>query len=177
MSNNKMDMPIKQTRVNKDLLFEFFLTFSRFEYALKASDFFQRLNTERTKCFKPPNAQPDWDRFAVSLRDSFSADKTDELSEACEYIERSPPFRQVIINDEIFWESPIRPEGEEKIEFLLRMIRCIRNNLFHGGEYNNLEIHEVTERTEKLLTSSLIILKECLALSSVVSNAFDQAII
>ena len=176
MSNNKIDMPIKPTRVNKDLLFEFFLKFSRFEYALKASDFFQRLNTERTKCFKPPNAQPDWDRFAFSLRDSFSADKSDELREACEYIMHLPPYRQVIINDEITWETPIRPEGEEEIEFLLRMIRCIRNNLFHGGKYN-LEVHEATERTEKLLTSSLIILKECLALSPVISNAFDQAII
>ena len=176
MSNN-MDIPIQQTRVDKDLLFEFFLTFSRFEYALKESKFFQRLYTERTKCFKPPNAQPDWDRFAVSLRDSFSADKTDELSEACEYIELSPQFRQVIVNNDIFWETPIRPEGEKQIEFLLRMIRCIRNNLFHGGKYNNLGIQEATERIERLLKSSLIILKECLDLSSVVSNAFDEAII
>lgn len=169
-----MDMPIQQTRVEKDLLFEFFLTFSRFEYALKESDFFQRLNTERSNGFKPPNAQPDWDKFAASLRDSFSSDKTDELSEACEYIELSHPFRQVIINDDICLETPIRPEREKQIEFLLRMIRCIRNNLFHGGEYNNLGIQEATERIERLLKSSLIILKECLALSSVVSNAFDE---
>lgn len=176
MSNN-MDIPIQQTCVEKDLLFEFFLTFSQFEYALKESDFFQRLNTESTNNFKPPSAQPDWDRFAVSLRDSFSSDKTEELSEACEYIELSPPFRQVIINNDIFWETPIRPEEEKQIEFLLRMIRCIRNNLFHGGEYNNLGIQEATERIERLLKSSLIILKECLALSSIVRNAFDEAII
>jgi hypothetical protein len=176
MSDNRKNMLIKQTRVNKELLFEFFLTFLRFEYALKASDFFQRLNTERTKGFKPPNAQPDWYRFAVSLRDSFCADKTDELSEACDYIIHSPPYRQVIINDDVAWETPIRPEGEEEIEFILKMIRCIRNNLFHGGKYN-IEVHETIERTEKLLTSSLIILKECLALSTAVGNAFDQAII
>jgi hypothetical protein len=172
-----MDVPIQQTQVDKDLLFEFFLTFSRFEYALKESDFFKRLNTERTNCFKPPNAQPDWDRFAVSLRDSFSADKKDELREACEYIELSPPFRQVIVNNDILWETPLRPEGENQIEFLLRLVRCFRNNLFHGGEYNNLGIQEITERIEGLLKSSLIILKECLALSPAVSKAFYEAII
>jgi len=172
-----MDIPIQQTRVDKDLLFEFFITFSRFEYALKESDFFQWLNTERTNGFKPPNAQPDWDRFAVSLRDSFRADKMDKLCEACEYIELSPPFRQVIVNNDILWETPIRPEGEKQIDFLLRMIRCFRNNLFHGGEYNNLGIQEITERIERRLKSSLIILKECLALSPAVSKAFYEAII
>ena len=137
----------------------------------------KRLNTERTNGFKPPNAQPDWDRFAVSLRDSFSADKTDKLREACEYIELSPPFRQVIVNNDILWETPIGPEGGKQIEFLPRMIRCVRNNLFHGGEYNNLGIQEITERIERLLKSSLIILKECLALSPAVSKAFYEAII
>lgn len=169
-------MPIRPTRVNQKLLFDFFLTFSRFEYALKASDFFQQLNTKSNKCYRPSDAKPDSDRFASSLREAFRANKNDELQQACEYILDSPPWRQVIINDAVAWETPIRPKHESDIEFLLRMVRCVRNNLFHGGKYN-LEVHEDTERTEQLLRSALIILKECLALAPRVNRAFHQAAI
>jgi hypothetical protein len=168
-------MPFRPTRVNEELLFDFFLTFSRFEYALKACDFFQRLSTNIIKCYKPSDAKPDWDRFAISLGGAFRADKNEELRQACEYILESPPWRQVVINDVVAWESPVKPKNESDIQFLLRMIRCLRNNLFHGGEYINLDVHEYTERLECLLRSALIILEECLALTPGVKHEFDQA--
>jgi hypothetical protein len=56
------------------------------------------------------------------------------------------------------------------------MVRCVRNNLFHGAKYNN-EVHEDIERTEMLLKSSLTILDECLALSPRVKSFFDEAAI
>jgi hypothetical protein len=70
----------------------------------------------------------------------------------------------------------VRPSHESELEFLLRMVRCVRNNLFHGGKHNN-EVHKDTERTEMLLKSSLTILDECLALSVSVRQAFDEAAI
>lgn len=60
-------MPTTQTRVNSEVLFEFFLTFSRFEYALKASNYFKRLRSQRNDPLMPPEAIPDWDSFAASL--------------------------------------------------------------------------------------------------------------
>ena len=57
--------PFGETTVSKELLLEFFLTFSRFEYALKATGYYKR------RPVKPPDwpkAEPDWDRFAASLR-------------------------------------------------------------------------------------------------------------
>ena len=170
-------MPFRPIHINEELLFDFFLTFPRFEYALKACNFFQRLSPKSNECYKPPDAKPDWNRFASSLRGAFRADKNDELWQACEYILDSPPCRQVIINDEVACETPIRPEHESDIEFLLRMIRCFRNNLFHGGEHSNLEVYEDTERKERFLSSALIILKECLALTPCVKHEFDQAAI
>jgi len=167
-------MPTTQKRVNSEVLFEFFLTFSRFEYALKASNYFKRLGCQRNDPLGPPEAMPDWDSFAVSLRDTFLKDRNQELQRACEYILDSPPWKQVIINDSVAWETPVRPKNESDIEFLLRMVRCIRNNLFHGGKHN-IKIHEQTERTEQLLRSSLTILNECLTLSSRVKDFFDQA--
>ena len=169
-------MPIEQTIIDRELLLNFFLTFSRFEYALKASNFFKRPNTSSNNTLRPPDAQPDWDRFAVSLRDAFHKDKNNQLLEACKYIIESPPWKQVIINDRVDWESPIRPEHETDIEFILRMVRCIRNNLFHGGKCNN-KAFEQKERNKKLLECSLIVLNECLALSPSVKDTFDEAII
>lgn len=165
-------MSAPQTLVNPELLLDFFLKFSRFEYALKASNFFQRRNDPS----RPLEAKPDWGSFAVSLRDAFQPDKKDELRQACEYILDSPPWRQVVINDLVAWKSPVRLEHESDLEFLLRMVRCVRNNLFHGGKYN-IEVHEETERTERLLKNSLIILNECLTLAPIVKQVFDQATI
>ncbi len=166
-------MPV-ETRVDRSLLLEFFLTFSRFEYALKASGLFVR--HPQTDPSRPAAAEPDWDSFAASLRDVFKLDRTDSLRRACEYILESPPWKQVIIDGAVAWETPVRPANESEVEFLLRMVRCVRNNLVHGGKHN-IEVHEDTERTESLLRSSLAILRECLALAPRVKQAFDEAAI
>ena len=165
-----------ETRVDRELLLNFFLTFSRFEYALKASGLFKRPNPQRNDPSRPAEAQPDWDTFAVSLRCAFQPDRTETLKQACEYIFDSPPLKQVITNDAVSWETPVRPSHESDVEFLLRMVRCVRNNLFHGGKHSN-EVHEDIERTEMLLKSSLAILDECLALSPRVKLVFDEAAI
>jgi hypothetical protein len=62
-----MSMLPYETRVDRELLLNFFLTFSRFEYALKAKDLFKRTNPQGNDPSRPPEAQPDWDTFAVSL--------------------------------------------------------------------------------------------------------------
>ena len=169
-------MAICETRADRELLLTFFLTFARFEYALKASGLFKRPNRHRNDVSRPPEAQPDWDTFAVSLRGVFRTDKTESLKSACEYIFDCPPWKQVIINDGIAWETPVRPQQEWDIKFILRMVRCVRNNLFHGGKYN-FDVHEDTARTERLLSSSLTVLKECLDLAPAVKREFDDATI
>lgn len=163
-------MQLLETKVNRELLLEFFLSFGRFEYALKATGYFVRRpeNQERL-----PAAEPDWDRFAVSLRDKFDASRTEELARACRCLSESPPNRQVIVNDAPAWETPARGTQSE-IEFVLRMVRTVRNNLFHGGKYN-IELHESTERTELLLQSSLAVLNECLTLAPVQEAAYLEA--
>jgi hypothetical protein len=71
------------TSVERELLLEFFMTFSCFEDALKTTGFFVR--TQRPPG-GPPDAMPDWDSFAVSLRATFNAEKPGRLREACKYI-------------------------------------------------------------------------------------------
>lgn len=169
-----------QTKADKELLFNFFLTFSRFEYALKLSGFFKKPNHNRYNPNNPPAAEPDWDRFADSIRRVFLWERSEQLKQACEYLLYSPPNKQVIIQDvadwAIAWETPVRRRQETDIKFILRMVRSIRNNLFHGGKYN-IEVHEDTERTERLLRSSILVLGECLILAEQVRRRFDEAII
>lgn len=169
-------MPINKKRVSRKLLLDFFLKFSQFEYALKSSGYFLRAGPNRRNRPGSPDAKPDWDRFAGSLRNDFQINRVEELQRACHYILDNPPNKQVIFNDSIAWETPVRPQNESDVEFLLRMVRCVRNNLFHGGKHN-IELHENTQRTELLLRSGLVILHECLELAPQVKQEFDQAVI
>lgn len=168
--------PIPNTRVSEQLLLEFFLNFSRFEHALKSSGYFQRINPNRRRRLGSPDAKPDWDRFAASLRNVFQIDRSEELRNACNYILDTPPRKQVIINNSVAWETPVRPQHESDVEFLLRMVKSVRNNLFHGGKHN-IELHEDTQRTELLLRNGIVILRECLELAPHVKQEYDQAVI
>jgi hypothetical protein len=160
-------------RVDKDLLLNFFLTFSAFEYALKSSGLFKRHKIVPPKF---PNAEPDWDSFAVSLRGSFDSESSNQLREACEYLVDSPPNHQVLTSIGIAWETPVCSCYETKIEFLLRMVRCVRNNLFHGGKFN-ANLHEDVERTRLLLRHSIAILMACLELAPDVNAVYQDAIL
>jgi hypothetical protein len=161
------------TAVDRELLLEFLLTFACFEFALKASGFVKRHPED--PAFLPP-AEPDWDRFAVSLRDRFVQTRTPELDEACRYLLEHPPNKQVLLNGVPAWETPVRGHGVTDIEFALRMARCVRNNLFHGGKHNIAE-HQSPERTAKLLRASLMILHECLALSPDQQQAYAAGVV
>lgn len=162
-----------ETRVDRELLLEFFLTFAKFEYALKNTDCFIR-HPEDPRRLSP--AEPDWDRFAASRRDDFNPKKSEELAAACRYLSESPPNRQVIVNGSPAWETPVHDPGLSEIEFLLRMVRSVRNNLFHGGKHN-IAIHESRERTEKLLRSCLALLNECLSLAPTQKRAYREAML
>jgi hypothetical protein len=160
-------------RVDKDLLLKFFLTFSAFEYALKSSGLFKRHRVEAPKF---PNAEPDWDSFAVSLRECFDPETSTELREACEYLLDSPPSHQVLTSTGIAWETPVRSCSETEIEFLLRMVRCVRNNLFHGGKFN-ADVHEDAVRTQLLLSHSIVVLMACLELAPDLNAVYQDAIL
>ena len=159
-------MILNQLRVNKDLLLEFFVFFSRCEFALKNSGF---------ALGDLDGVRPDWNGLAVSLRDRFEKNASPRVLEACEYILEHPPNRQVLINGSLGWDTQGQRPGEPETDFLLRMVKSVRNNLFHGGKFN-IELYEETARSEALLRHSLVILQECLRLSPQVGRAFHEAI-
>lgn len=143
-----------------ELIFEFFLLFSKFEYALKMSGFHKGNG----------NAEPNWEKFAEAIKDKF--DKEDKkVNEGIEYILKNPPNKQIVKDDLLEW-SDTTPNFKSEVELILLYVRRVRNNLFHGGKYKGHRL-ENPDRSKKLLSGCIEILKYCLTLSPEANEAFE----
>jgi hypothetical protein len=151
---------------DKDLVFRFFAVFSRFEYALK-----------RSKFLKPKDrAEADWDAYADDLRGRFTTVVVPAFKEACAYLIKKPPRTQIVLRDGLGWKKTVRRDTEVEERYVLRLVRTVRNNLFHGGKYP-YPIGPVLDaaRDRHLLECCLAVLEECLKLSPDVRRAFEEA--
>jgi hypothetical protein len=165
---------IKQVDSNIDFdsqaSYVFFITFSRFEYALKNCGYLKKTTA------KIPKAESDWDNFARTNESKFNHKKNGELYNAVEYFISHPPKLQIRnssggvgwLDNNLYTEKNC---GD--LEWLLVMVRRIRNNLFHGGKYPGFPIEEPS-RNKDLLNHSIIILNECLQLESRISDCFFE---
>ena len=151
---------------DKDLAVSFFLMFSRFEYALKRAGYLK------------PNAHyasADWGRFAREHESQFQRlAKPDELLEAVQYLRTRPPKKQIVVNGQISWDDgPVTSCAEGSLQWLLVMVRRVRNNLFHGGKYPYAPINEPL-RDVKLLEHCITVLEASLNLSPEIHEYFYQ---
>src|SRR5690606_25140871 len=133
----------------RNLIQEFFIIFSRFEYALKACNFIN--GNDRIT--------PNWDAYVVTISDSFKPDKNEILNEAVKYIIENPPKVQAINNHTIIWSDRNLDDNTPLVNRLRLHISDIRNNLFHGGKFNGTFSPE-NSRNFKLLKNSIIILND-----------------
>ena len=85
------------SRYGQDLILEFFLTFSRFECALKNSITYAFARGNRV--------EPNWDLFASDIESSFQFEDDVLLSEAVSYLLTNPPKRQQLRDGKILWED------------------------------------------------------------------------
>ena len=144
------------------LAYEMFLTFARFEYALKASNFRNRNGTARAK----------WRMFAESqtVRCLFENWPVTENQCPLTYILDHPPKKRIVRDGELTWcDAP--PDTDLLSDRVLIYVRRVRNNLFHGDKFNPAWTEP--ERTEGLLNASLTILRHCLEVSTEVRDAYD----
>jgi hypothetical protein len=155
---------LENVALDHDLLLEFFLTFARFEFALKAAGFVAG---------DLKGARPDWVAFGQSL-DLDTARLDTNCTAAVEYFSVHPPWRQVVTANGLAWDSTVGFAAVERMEQVLELVRRVRNNLFHGGKFSD-EVHSGPGRNELLLRHSLAILHRCLELSSSVAAAYDSA--
>ena len=143
-----------------DLACEFFRTFARLEYALKATGHYRDHRTY---------VEPNWTTFArvEPVRRLLDDPGDPGLREAIGYMMTRPPRRQVIANGTLTWrEDP--PNTLRRPERVLQLVRQVRNNLFHGGKTHQ----DDPQRTERLLRHSLTILLACREASPDVAGAY-----
>jgi hypothetical protein len=154
------------------VVFKFFIVFSRFECALKRSGF--------AKGDRFGSAMADWDKFGVDVLDpQFANGNSPEFTQAKEYLLQSPPRKQAVskADQSMKWvENPRRPK-ESDGQYLLRLVRDVRNNLFHGGKYpvtGGGPVDGQRLRNAKLLRACMEVLDHCCSLDGNVNHVFEE---
>jgi hypothetical protein len=144
------------------LMTEFFITFSRFECALKASSYVNSKNDKVTA---------NWDRFLNSIQLVFDQGISEELNVAVEYLINNPPRIQTLNSGNVTWTDRVLQRNQPKINKLGQSIRDIRNNLFHGGKFNGIYQEDIS-RNYLLLKYSIIVLNDWLSHNNTVKQNF-----
>ncbi len=158
--------------VDRELLLRFFLTFSRFEFALKNSPFFRPNPAPAGEC---PDAHPDWDAFGKSIHSAFRSDDNPRLRDACDYLLRlNPPWREAVVGAQVVWDTTPPPPELPEVHRILLSVRRVRNNLFHGAKFSAIPVGDAG-RNATLLQYSLVVLEECLRLSEEVRTVYGEA--
>lgn len=153
---------------NGETVLQFLVTFSRFEYALKRAGF--------VKGDRYDNALPDWCRFAKERLDAWLVEITDaEFTKAKSYLLCKPPRKQIFVKSQkiMQWQANSPRSGEGEAEYLLRLVKDVRNNLFHGGKYPDGPVRDQA-RNRRLLQACLTILEKCLSLDVKVEHFFEE---
>jgi hypothetical protein len=144
----------------------YFAMFSRFEYALKETPPFLMDSNG--------SAQANWDVFANSLKGKFSTVNDAAFSTAVAFLKNHPPRKQVVAPSGNFveWKETVRDRSESDEQFVVRLIRTIRNNLFHGGK-SFVDGETIVGRNAELMNAGVAVMKHCLELSPKVLGAFE----
>lgn len=148
------------------LIIEFFITFSRFECALKTAQFVSG-DDERVL--------PNWELFVASIRPAFDKHHSPELRDAFDYILNHPPRIQIVQANQLGWRDRVFQVNEPEINRVGLSIRDVRNNLFHGGKFQG-NFQQDVSRNYILLKNSIIVLNDWLRLSDAVRESYLQPI-
>ncbi|MFA5863671.1 MAG: hypothetical protein WC975_03195 [Phycisphaerae bacterium] len=150
--------------IDKNLIQDFFCGFARFEYALKRAGYLKE-NEKRVML--------DWDSFAKDISGKLDKDPDPKLKKAIEYLTVHPPKKQVVKEKKLGWQDISKIDSKGIEAWILRVIRTIRNNLFHGGKFTGKPVEEVA-RNDKLLNASVIVLRKIVRLNQFVFKFYDE---
>ena len=142
------------------IIFDFFITFARFECALK--------NT--TRFLRPERAEPNWDVYSEFISNSFNPDFSPEIRTAVDFIMNEPPRKQIIRNNQLDWDLCIVDNNASLTRKLCVYIRRVRNNMLHGGKFNGN--YNPESRNYRLITNSTLILNNWLELDDEIKALF-----
>ena len=143
---------IEALQVDRSLLLDFFVAFSRFECALNAHEFVY-----------PGSAIVSWSLFAKWL-EGLPREELDPVLAAGNDLTKKPPKRLVRGDQGLAWEDVSKEAGESEIRFLVGCLTRARNNLFHGGKY--LTAPDPAGRNRWVISNGLAVLFALVAIPS-----------
>jgi hypothetical protein len=156
--------PFRHLHMPPELACQFLAVFSRMEYALKATSEYATGEDE---------VMPNWDVFANQIDPAFCQVQDESFRHAVNFILAHPPRKQIRDKAGVVQFVDRPPDGgAPKANQTLLMVRRVRNNLFHGGKHLPGGEQE-PGRNEQLVSSSLTILRGCVALDERVRLRFD----
>jgi hypothetical protein len=133
------------------LAIQFFLFFSRFEYALKC------INR-----IKKGTIFADWDGYAASRESVWlNARENAEFKMAMDFLEKSPPLQQDYKQGQLIWKPNARAAEAPSLSKAFAYVRTVRNNLFHGSKFDGANGKEMS-RDRDLIRHCPTILNVCL---------------
>jgi hypothetical protein len=159
-----VDPALSHLTVNPKLALEFLAVFSRFEFALKVTTFRRAGEGE---------AKADWIAFANAVANSFNPNRTPELADAFAYLTSQPLRRFAVEHGTLDWFVFNLPGDASQPEKVVRLIRQVRNNLFHGGRFAH-DSQAAPDRDSCLLEYSLVLLRELRTLRPDVEAPYVQ---
>jgi hypothetical protein len=150
---------------------KFFRAFSRFEQVLKSSGYFKnrqpKTSADGHTIF--PDAEPNWAKFETDSSIQNICDQP-SLSPEIRYLMRFPPWHEVIVDGRLQYQKKqgtitTTPE-------LLRAVRRVRNNLFHGAKTAAGPMNDPV-RNAQLIRASMHVLRVILKLRPDLRAKFD----
>jgi hypothetical protein len=133
--------------------FDFFYWFSRFEFALKERGY---LTSKRAGV----RAEADWKGFVAAYENLYSA------SPEAEWLLASPPEVQVVGRaGTLTWCLEETRSKESELAVIVRLLKTVRNNLFHGGKHGPAGWDD-PKRTLALISASMLLLDQLAEMAS-----------
>jgi hypothetical protein len=147
---------------DRELVWTFFLAFSRFEYALKQAGYTQ---------IRANNVLANWQRFASDYKHQFDHDCSPQVRAAYKYFVSQPPKKQTLGQHGLTWRDS-DPLGKTPLLcWLVLRIAVVRNNLFHGGKF---PWPVDPARNATLIRHALVLLDAMVDLDDRVKHYFTQ---
>ncbi|TPI70026.1 hypothetical protein FJ420_02900 [Mesorhizobium sp. B3-1-3] len=150
-----------------DLALDFFLIYSRFEYAAKDNGHVQ-------KPAAPTELRLSHNSLAMVIDADLQAHilTNPSLRGAVEYYENDPPRKQIWDGTKPDWKVTVQQEPMRSERLLIWLTR-VRNNLFHGGKGFEPESKKIG-RDMALLENGLVIIEAILACDEDMRSSFSS---
>ena len=135
------------------LAFDFFFWFSRFEFTLKENKY---LKNDKEGAL----AEPGWKKFSAKWHLQYQPS-----SAAKKLLELAPRQQIVNVGQELAWRVVPFADHDTDLQKIIRLLKTVRNNLFHGGKHGAAGWDDPA-RVRELLSASRTVLDDLATLAN-----------